>query len=197
MGVVTVYYNDHDPGACAWLRELIKAGLMLRGSEVIAADQVLVGKNATRRTYNARMRALRGFTDDMPEIGDRLVCLRNDKTLGIFNGGMFCVDGHVSNMTDHLHIGLELSSEDFPRRPPIMVRVRREFFNGTPEDIHWQELRGTQQFDFGYALTVHKAQGSQWGDVILYDESGIFREDARRFLYTGITRASETVTVVI
>lgn len=71
------------------------------------------------------------------------------------------------------------------------------FFNGTPEDIPWQELRGTQQFDFGYALTVHKAQGSQWGDVILYDESGIFREDARRFLYTGITRASETVTVVI
>jgi exodeoxyribonuclease-5 len=48
----------------------------------------------------------------------------------------------------------------------------------------------------GYALTVHKAQGSQWDDVVLFDESGVFNENSRRWLYSGLTRAIEKVTVV-
>ena len=51
-------------------------------------------------------------------------------------------------------------------------------------------------FDFGYAITAHKAQGSQWPRVIVLDESQIFRRDAARWLYTALTRASDTVTVV-
>ena len=38
------------------------------------------------------------------------------------------------------------------------------------------ERRRSDEFDFGYVLTVHKAQGSQWDDVILFDESFAFRE---------------------
>ena len=45
-------------------------------------------------------------------------------------------------------------------------------------------------------LTVHKAQGSQWGDVVLFDESYAFREHRQRWLYTAITRAAETITIV-
>lgn len=169
----------------------------LSGSEVLEADQVLVGKNVTRRHYNARMRGLHGFVGEMPEVGDRLVCLRNDKTLGIFNGGLFTMSDHAGKMTDDQHIGLEIKSDDFPNRKAIDVKVRREFFDGTPEDIDWRELRGTQQFDFGYALTVHKAQGSQWDDVIVYDESGISGADWWRWLYTAATRASERLTLVV
>src|SRR6516164_2611569 len=44
---------------------------------VLAADQVLVGRNATRRAYNERMRLRRGFAGGLPEAGDKLVCLRN------------------------------------------------------------------------------------------------------------------------
>jgi exodeoxyribonuclease-5 len=46
-------------------------------------------------------------------------------------------------------------------------------------------------------LTVHKAQGSQWDEVVLFDESGAFREHHARWLYTGITRAAEKLTVVM
>ena len=42
---------------------------------VLKADQVLVGRNATRRAYNMRMRERRGFTETMPEAGDKLVCV--------------------------------------------------------------------------------------------------------------------------
>ena len=46
------------------------------------------------------------------------------------------------------------------------------------------------------ALTVHKSQGSQWDNVVLFDESGAFREHRNRWLYTGITRAAEKLTIV-
>jgi exodeoxyribonuclease-5 len=51
-------------------------------------------------------------------------------------------------------------------------------------------------FTYGYALTVHKAQGSQWDSCLLFDESFVWGVDAGRWLYTGLTRAAERVTVV-
>ena len=64
------------------------------------------------------------------------------------------------------------------------------------KDVPLWTRRDAQEFDYGYALTCHKAQGSQWDDVIVLDESGCFRQDAARWLYTAVTRAVERVTVV-
>ncbi|MCI4680965.1 ATP-binding domain-containing protein, partial [Rhodoblastus acidophilus] len=50
---------------------------------------------------------------------------------------------------------------------------------------------------YGYALTVHKAQGSQWDRVTLFDESYAFREHRARWLYTGLTRAAQAITIVV
>lgn len=172
---------------------------VLSPEEVKAADQILVGKNATRQAYNRRMRSIYGYQDEFPMRGERLVCLRNDKALGIYNGGLFVVDsGLLPPEPDKPDcIKFEVKSDDFKRKAALPVNVRREFFTGAVEEIPWRELRGTQQFDFGYALTVHKSQGSQWPNTIVYDESGTFKEDARRWLYTAVTRAQETVTVVV
>ena len=57
--------------------------------------------------------------------------------------------------------------------------------------------RESDEFTYGYALTVHKAQGSQWDDLVLFDESYAFREHRSRWLYTGLTRAAERITVVL
>ena len=48
-----------------------------------------------------------------------------------------------------------------------------QFFAGE-DDIPYALRRGSDEFDFGYALTVHKAQGSQWDDVVLFDEASPF-----------------------
>lgn len=48
-------------------------------------------------------------------------------------------------------------------------------------------------FAFGYALTVHQAQGSEFDDVLLIDEWP--GEDRSRWLYTGLTRAKERITI--
>jgi UvrD-like helicase C-terminal domain len=52
-------------------------------------------------------------------------------------------------------------------------------------------------FDHGYVLTVQKSQGSQWDDVVLFDESFAFQDSRARWLYTGITRAAKRLSIVV
>src|SRR5258705_125054 len=56
---------------------------------VMRADQVLVGRNNTRRSYNMRMRQKQHIEDPLPVAGDKLVCLRNNRRKGLFNGGLW------------------------------------------------------------------------------------------------------------
>lgn len=71
-----------------------------------------------------------------------------------------------------------VSSVDFPRRYHKKVKVREECFSGGLDDLPWWTRKKCEEFDYGYVLTCHKAQGSQWDNVLVYDESGVFRDDA-------------------
>lgn len=163
--------------------------------DVLAADQIIVGKNRTRGAFNTRIRKYLGRENLLPEMGDRLVCLRNDSTTGLLNGGLFSIIEPVKE-SGRKHLVFRIASDDEQDGAKTMVKVRREFFEGGADKLTWKTLRGTQQFDYGYALTGHKSQGSQWANVLAYDESNIFGEDARAWLYTVITRASETLTLI-
>src|SRR5262249_25873486 len=61
---------------------------------VMKADQVLVGRNNTRRAYNMRMRQRQNIEDPLPVAGDKLVCLRNNRKKGLFNGGLWRGERH-------------------------------------------------------------------------------------------------------
>ena len=163
---------------------------------ILAADQVLVGRNKTRQLYNARIRELRGYTSPTPEVGEKLVCLRNDKTKGLQNGGIFRVTRVKDPKSGFLKF--DLAPEDTFERRRIAASVWPAFFEGGgSEALPWAVRRKSDEFDYGYALTVHKAQGSQWDDLVLFDESFAFREHRARWLYTGVTRAAERLTVVV
>lgn len=164
---------------------------------VLAADQVLIGLNRTRRTFNEKIRALKGIESPYPVPGDRLVCLKNDKELSLLNGGIWTAR-RTAFPDENGIIELPVTTEDDPLVTyPVDVKVREQFFLGTEDQLHWTDKKGFQEFNYGYALTVHKSQGSQWNNVMVFDESKAFREDARRWLYTAVTRAAERVTVVI
>jgi ATP-dependent exoDNAse (exonuclease V) alpha subunit len=169
---------------------------------VIGADQVLVGRNATRRAYNARLRERRGFSDPMPVTGDKLVCLRNNRRKGLFNGGLWMVKEKPKARRKILRMRLK-PDEDLGNGNAdlgddiVKVSVRPECFTGAIEQLEWPERKHFDEFDFGYVLTVHKAQGSQWDDVVLFDESGAFPDNRDRWLYTGVTRAAKRLTVVV
>ncbi len=162
--------------------------------QVLAADQVLVGVNRTRRAYNQRIRDLGGFAEALPVAGDRLVCLRNDRTKGLINGGLWRVEALGGVVKDFVR--MTVRSEDDGAAKSVKVAVLKAFFEGTEGDLAYPLRRESDEFDYGYALTVHKAQGSQWDDVLLFDESYAFREHRARWLYTGLTRAAKRLTIV-
>ena len=164
-------------------------------SLVMQCDQVLVGINKTRRAYNGRIRELLGHAGPRPEVGEKLVCLRNDKKKGLLNGGTWTVQSVHADRGSK--ISLSVKPEEEPDRKAVRVGVLPAFFEGREDEVPPAVRRESDQFDFGYALTVHKAQGSQWNDVVLFDESFAFREHRDRWLYTAVTRAANRLTVVM
>ncbi len=162
---------------------------------VLDADQVLVGRNTTRRAYNMRIRARRGLDDALPVAGDKLVCLRNNRKKGLFNGGLWMVKERGAaqiRRDDHAAV----ARRGMGGRA-VKVSVRPECFTGGIEAFDWPRRKPYDEFDYGYVLTVHKAQGSQWDDVVLFDESFAFQESRERWLYTGVTRAAKRLTLVV
>lgn len=165
---------------------------------VLDADQLLVGLNATRHVSNARYRELMqrgpGLT---PVAGDKLVCLRNNHKEGLLNGSLWRVH-ESAEFVDTQTVQMVISSEE-DGLTGIDVSAWSHHFYAKEDDLKLKKWnrRDYNEFDFGYALTVHKSQGSQWDDVVLFDESGAFRNDRNRWLYTGVTRAAKNLTVVL
>ncbi|ETR78679.1 ATP-binding protein [Afipia sp. P52-10] len=162
---------------------------------VMNADQVLVGRNNTRRAYNLRIREKQGITDPLPVAGDKLVCLRNNRKKALFNGGLWRVKARAQSKSRIVTMRL-VPDEEFAAKA-VKVSVRADCFAGGIEDLAWEQRRPYDEFDFGYVLTVHKSQGSQWDDVVLFDESFAFQESRARWLYTGITRAAKRLSIVL
>ncbi len=163
---------------------------------VLDADQVLVGTNRTRKRYNQRLRELKGFTAEYPQSGDKLVCLRNDPAKGLLNGSLWKVMTS-SKETVKPGINLLIAPEDEePGRGVAKIKLLKAQFEDPDAEIPWQTKKRFDDFDYGYALTTHKAQGSQWNNVVLFDESYAFRDTRERWLYTAITRAAEKLTIV-
>ena len=163
---------------------------------VLAADQVLVGSNRTRRLYNARLRELKGFQGALPQAGDKLVCLRNDPAKGLLNGSLWQV---MTASPEKVKPGTNLivkPDDDDIDRGAAKIKLLKAAFEDPTAEVPLALKKRFDDFDFGYALTVHKAQGSQWNDVMLFDESWAFKETRERWLYTAITRAAETLTIV-
>jgi len=162
---------------------------------VLDADQVLVGTNRTRRSYNMRLRELKDFDGPLPAAGDKLVCLRNDNAKGLLNGSLWQVTSAPRTVKPVMNLLVRAEDEGIERNS-AKIKLLKAVFEEPGVEIPWQMRRRHDDFDYGYALTVHKAQGSQWDQVVLFDESYAFREHRQRWLYTAVTRAAERLTIV-
>lgn len=152
-------------------------------------DQVLVGRNATRARINDAIRndVLKRKTP-YPEPGDKLVCCRNDIEAGLLNGGLWKVDDVLFQSDD----GMRLAITSY-EGVSVHVTIHKHPFDERRVPLY--ERMDRQHFEFGYALTVHKAQGSEWPSVLVVDESQCFRSAADKWLYTAVTRASQHLTL--
>lgn len=158
---------------------------------------ILCGYNYTRVRLNQDLRARREFDSPEPRPGDRLVCLRNNRYSKVHNGMTGTLRSIEKADDDWYEALIELDNEDFAYYGFV---YRHQFGEReAAKDIPLApDSKPGDLFDFGYALTVHKAQGSQAQGVLLFEErfARMTDEDWRRWLYTGVTRAIDKLTVV-
>lgn len=165
---------------------------------VMLADQCIVGLNTTRNRGNVAFRDKLGRASWEPEHGDKLICLRNDHEVGVMNGSMWIVNESSYDPDEEdgplTPISLDLVSCD-DARDVSLTACAGYFRQDDMTPFPYWEKRDVQEFDWGYVVTCHKAQGSQWSSVAVVDESATFRRDRNKWLYTAITRAQDKVEV--
>jgi exodeoxyribonuclease-5 len=153
---------------------------------------ILCGYNNTRNKINQFIRANRGYETPNPASGDRVICLRNNHKKGVYNGMLGTIVSIAPAQKDWYQAEIQLDDREKPYEGLIYAP---QF--GAKTGVNFTKDRKLAMigdlFDFGYALTVHKAQGSQARRVVLFEERFAQMDDEmwRRWLYTGVTRAEE------
>jgi UvrD-like helicase C-terminal domain/AAA domain len=161
-----------------------------------ASDMILCATNRTRAYHNDRMRAWHGRSGP-PQPGDVVICLRNNHAEGLFNGqrGVITEAGEPrvrgGEETCPMTIGLDALDE------PWQGQVALRTFGAPPDTARQVRDRDLALFDYGYALTVHKSQGSEADRVLVIEEGWppAGTETRARWLYTAVTRARRELTV--
>lgn len=181
------------------------------------ADQIICGRNQTRHDVNDIVRELtlgiEKGTD--PIVGDKLICLHNEWQT-INDTGDALVNGMTGYITD-IKYG---KSNPFMTKTPILnfkpdydeagefkdLMADYNIFSTHEELIHRgndnyrriPKIWHPKQFDYGYAITCHKSQGSEFDKVIVLEEymKGDNASTHARWLYTAATRAAEKLIIV-
>ena len=162
-----------------------------------AAGMVLCGTNNTRCELNAVLRARRGFTSELPMVGERVICLRNQREADLFNGltgvlrAIEVKEPREGEKPRYAHAKVEIDGNG-----TWEGTLRLDQF-GTPKTIMTFE-KEVALFDWGYAMTVHKAQGSETPVAVVFEECAWMETEdlRRRWRYTAYTRAAERLLIV-
>lgn len=182
----------------------------LTQEKVMSVDQVLCATNKTRLNFNHKIRKILGYDEEITD-GDRIICTQNywrmfstsldnpliNGTIGVIQHPFVRMSNHfgkvilgnfVSDEFDH-YTGLELDWMFLHHEQPCITFKEAKRYN-----IKWDHV--PLYFSFAYAITCHKAQGSQWDSVLITEERFPFSaEEHARWLYTAITRASKKCIV--
>lgn len=168
------------------------------------ADQILCGKNETRRWLNNQMRELLNKEGALAE-GDKMICIKNrwDKVSEEEN---FLVNGIIGNVS-------QIAINPFNHDTRACFKTENEDSFGvlkldyglltTGRETVLKDKNGKivmnpcVPLDYAYAITVHKSQGSQFNKVLVYNEHLYHEENHNRWLYTAITRAIDKVVVLL
>lgn len=185
------------------------------------ADQIICATNATRNQINMDMRNIKGFGPE-PAVGDKIISLRNQWEFfsngsdpsPLTNGSI----GTISN-TDLKSVWVPkyINSQPVDFLYTTMVDENGDRFDYIPVDYKalttgTKALTGQQEyqmrkltkcpdppfeFSYAYAITCHKAQGSEWPNILVFEERFPFdKEDHARWLYTAVTRAENKLVLI-
>lgn len=177
------------------------------------ADIVLCGKNETRFKVNDRIRKYIWDTDDpTPILGDKVICNKND--------WQTCSEIEQQPLVNGL-IGEVCSFENYPIMIPyygeakifkcgLVVNEGEDGFSPllmdaklflehketiTKQNFKYFKRIPIKPFEYAYAITCHKSQGSEYNKVLVLEENWPGQEH-KRWLYTAVTRAADKLVLV-
>lgn len=157
-------------------------------------DQIICGRNKTRRNINNAIRKAKGHDNPWPVAGDKIICVNNEKGSRLMlNGNMFQV---VSDAIENPENSDRLIFDAVPDGENEAIRIEAHKAPFCGDEVQPWDRKQASMFEYGYAITCHKSQGSQWDKVLVRDESFCFRSNAKNWLYTAITRAANQVTII-
>jgi exodeoxyribonuclease V len=169
--------------------------------QLLNGGQVICGRNDTRRMLNAAMKRAAGHPGAYPEgRGEKIICLKNRHDLGLVNG-MFLELAAIEDRNEYCFTATVVT-EDGETIPGRQWFYKGHFDDQVDPDRDRERRdsflrRGLIESVWGYAITCHKAQGSQWENVIVHDDGyGRSAEDRARWLYTAITRAERGLVIL-
>lgn len=173
---------------------------------------VLCATNRKRVSLNQNIRRLLNFSEPEPYPSERVVCLKNNHDSKVMNGQTGTIIWTMPGETDTIKLTIDM--DDFPEPYESLSHMmcfgqekyefhnlftdRKKYFQILSKKANKLGYSGIDFFDFGYAISVHKAQGSEWDRVILCEERCYYWDDEfyRRWLYTAATRAKEKLFII-
>lgn len=186
-----------------------------RIQSLLHANQIICGTNKTRVEINEEVRRYKGL-GSLPQTGEKLICTQNNWETYIDADMRFnLVNGIIGKAYDTFYdvekaIGFmqfmpEFLNEYCPEALPFDAGIfidgnyrykRNDYFEKTDESGEPVGAFTLNRFEYGYCISCHKAQGSEFDDVVVFDERYAFKEDKNRWLYTAITRAKKKLIIV-
>ena len=190
----------------------------MKGKAMNMQSIILCYRNTTRVAINNRVRKNQGYAPGSVHPGEKIVCLRNNWDAGLINGQLYTVQKVEKIRGDgRTFVYLLTLEEDSPNKLIYEVIADPRTFGALnandiiAENNHdeWITFVNNKHrtnvdqndkmayFDYGYALSVHKAQGSEWPQVYLANERGCAMEhqEIRQWMYTGVTRAKDKLFI--
>jgi len=159
---------------------ILKKKTQLKASEGANFDQIICGYNKTRIDWNDRVRRVKRHFRTLHQ-GEKLICLKNNRDLGIFNG----MQGTVTKIFADGRIHFDNGDEQ------LKLFINYKQLGSEKLLTESQDDPDTGYFDYGYCITTHKAQGDEWDSVCVIEEKP-FRADGwdqKRWAYTAASRA--------
>ena len=186
------------------------------------ADQIISATNRTRTNMNNNIRQLLG-RGKQPEENEKLICNRNYWDI-YNNNGDYLVNGTIGYLKN-IYESFEIIPKYIKKDNNIIPIISGDFFSEvgdnfgsfnidknyiilekdsfTPKEKYLLNRNKKLQhllpyeFSYGYCITGHRAQGSEWNNVLVIEESFPFDTiEHARWLYTCCTRASSKLVLI-
>jgi exodeoxyribonuclease V len=168
--------------------------------------QVIVGTHVKRWNVTKMIRKALGYKSTGPCAGEPLIVCKNSKAVpALVNGSFLICTEDVGDLEEgDAYFSINTEDEDSVKRRLIAFQglfeehiLRQKNASTAQKQAAFRAKIDREHLDWGWAITCHKSQGSQWDEVVVHDESGMFREESANWLYTAITRAAKRLTVVV